>query len=90
MASLCDGYVPDEEVRGQVAGSEGVVSGLQQRETGDAASTALLFTDHQPVSMETPARVQVEIEHFGRGVHTAEKRAGRKIERQGWGRKHEG
>lgn len=47
-----------------MTGSEGVVSGLQQRETRDAASTALLFTDHQPVSMEAPARVQVEVEHW--------------------------
>lgn len=58
--------------------SEGVVSGLQQRETGHAASTPLLFTDHQPVGMETPARVQVEVEHWeetGR-VDKAEKRKG--------------
>lgn len=41
-----------------------MVSGLQQRETRDAAGTALLLTDHQPVGMETPAGVQVEVEHW--------------------------
>lgn len=56
-----------------MTGSEGMVSSLQQREPRDAASTTLLFTDHQPVGMETPARVQVEVEHL-RGVGTAEKK----------------
>lgn len=46
-----------------MTGSEGMVSSLQEREAGDAASTTLLLTDHQPVGMETPARVQVEVEH---------------------------
>lgn len=45
-----------------------MVSSLQQRKTGDAASTSLLFADHQPVRMETPAGVQVEVEHFWGGV----------------------
>lgn len=61
-----------------MTGSEGVVSGLHQGQTWDAASTALLFADHQPVGMETPARVQVEVEHWGetgRG-DTAEKKTG--------------
>lgn len=65
MSPLCNSYISHQEVRGQVTGSEGMVSSLQQRETGDAASTPLLFADHQPVRMETPARVQVEVEHFG-------------------------
>lgn len=62
-----------------MTGSEGVVSGLQQRETRDAASTALLFTDHEPVGMETPARVKVEVEHWEETERedTAEKRKGR-------------
>lgn len=47
-----------------MTGSEGVVSGLQERETRDAASATLLLTDHQPVGMETPARIQVEVEHW--------------------------
>lgn len=64
MPSLCNGYIPYKEVRSQVTGSEGVVSGLQQRETGDTAGTALLFADHQPVGMETPARVQVEVKYW--------------------------
>lgn len=41
-----------------------MVSSLQERETRDAASTTLLLTDHQPVGMETPARIQVEVEHW--------------------------
>lgn len=73
-----------------MTGSEGVVSGLQQREPRDAASTALLFTDHQPVGMETPARVQVEVEHLG-GVGTAEKkRVGMENRKTRVGEKHEG
>lgn len=44
-----------------------MVSGLQQRETGDAAGAALLFVDHQPVGMETPAGVQVEVKHWEEG-----------------------
>lgn len=64
MAPLCYRYIPDQEVRGQVTGSEGTVSSLQERETRDAASTALLLADHQPVGMETPARIQVEVEHW--------------------------
>lgn len=64
MAPLCYRYIPYQEVRGQVAGSEGMVSSLQERETRDAASTTLLLTDHQPVGMETPARIQVEVEHW--------------------------
>lgn len=63
MAPLRYGDIPYQEVRGQVTGSEGMVSSLQEREAGDAASTTLLLTDHQPVGMETPARVQVEVEH---------------------------
>lgn len=64
-----------------MTGSEGVVGGLQQRETGDAASPPLFFTDHQAVSMETPARVQVEVEHWRWGGETrregtAEKKEG--------------
>lgn len=47
-----------------MTGSEGVVSSLQERETRDAASATLLLTDHQPVGMETPARIQVEVEHW--------------------------
>lgn len=47
-----------------MAGSEGMVSSLQEREAGDAARTALLLTDHQPIGMETPARIQVEVEHW--------------------------
>lgn len=61
-----------------MTGSEGVVSGLHQGQTRDAASTALLFTDHQAVGMETPARVQVEVEHWEdtRREDAAEKRKG--------------
>lgn len=47
-----------------MTGSEGVVSRLQERETRDAAGATLLLTDHQPVGMETPARIQVEVEHW--------------------------
>lgn len=57
-------YVPDQQVRGQVTGSQGVVRRLQERETRDAASAALLLADHQPVGVETPARIQVEVEHW--------------------------
>lgn len=53
-----------------------MVSSLQKRETGDAASTALLFTDHQPVCMETPTRVQVEVEHC-RDRRESKERGGR-------------
>lgn len=42
-----------------------MVSSLQQRETWYAPGTTLLFTDHQSVSMKTPARVQVEVKHWG-------------------------
>lgn len=72
MPALCNGYIPHQEVRGQVTGSESVVSGLQQRETGDASSSALLFVDHQPVGMETPARVQVEVKHWEDTADTGE------------------
>lgn len=64
--------------------SEGVVGGLQQREAGDAPSTALLFADHQPVGMEAPAGVQVEVEHWaetGGGERTRQ----RKREEEGKG-----
>lgn len=64
MSPLCDGYVPHQEVRGQVTGSERMVSSLQQGETGDAAGAALLLVDHKPVGVETPARVQVEVQHW--------------------------
>lgn len=64
MAPLCYRDIPDQQVRGEVAGSEGMVSSLQERETWDAASPTLLLTDHQPVGMETPAGIQVEVEHW--------------------------
>lgn len=67
MSPLCNSYIPHQEVRGQVTGSKGMVSGLQQRETGDASGAALLFVDHQPVGMETPAGVQVEVKHWEEG-----------------------
>ena len=83
MTSLRNSYIPDQEVRSQVAGSKGVVSGLQERETRDAASAALLFTDHQPVGMETPARVQVEVEHWGGGQSREQGRDGEQKEKGG-------
>lgn len=64
MTSLCDGYISDQEVGSQVTGSEGVVGGLQQREAGDAAGAALLFADHQAVSVETPTRIQIEVKNW--------------------------
>lgn len=67
MPPLGNGYISHQKVWGQVTGSEGMVSGLQQREPGDIAGTALLFADHQPVRMETPAGVQVEVEHWELG-----------------------
>lgn len=72
MSPLRDGHVPHQEVRGQVTGSERVVGGLQQGQTGDAAGAALLFIDHQPVGVETPAGVQVEVQHWGRRAGEAE------------------
>lgn len=68
-----------------MTGSEGVVGGLQQRETGDAASPPLFFTDHQAVSMETPARVQVEVEHWRWGGRQGER--ARQKKRKGGGEK---
>lgn len=65
MAPLCYRHIPYQEIGGQVAGREGVVSSLQERETRDAAGAALLLADHQPVGVETPARIQVEVQHFG-------------------------
>lgn len=62
-----------------MAGSEGMISSLQERETWDAARTTLLLTDHQPVSMETPARIQVEVEHW----IERERGSGRECRQQG-------
>lgn len=64
MPSLGNGHISHQEVRGQVAGGEGVVGGLQQREAGHAAGAALLLADHQPVGVETPARVQVKVQNL--------------------------
>lgn len=69
-----------------MTGSEGMVGSLQQREARDTASTALLFTDHQSVGMETPAGVQVEVEHWEEGgsEDTAERKGnGQRGQRKG-------
>ena len=84
VSSLCNSHISHQEVRGQVTGSESVVGGLQQRETGDAASPPLFFTDHQAVGMETPARVQVEVEYWRWGGDK-ERGHGRKKGKRGRG-----
>lgn len=73
-----------------MTGSEGVVGGLHQRETGDAASPPLFFTDHQAVSMETPARVQVEVEHWRWGGETRREGTAEKKEGGGGRSRREG
>lgn len=63
VSALRYGHVTHQQVCGQVTGSERPVGGLQQGQTGHTAGTALLLTHHQSVRVQTPARVQVKIQH---------------------------
>lgn len=61
-----------------MTGGEGVVGGLQQRKAGDAAGAALLLADHQPVGVETPARIQVKVQNLDESAEMRRKREGNK------------
>ncbi|KAG9355326.1 hypothetical protein JZ751_000164 [Albula glossodonta] len=63
VAALGDGHIAHQQVTGEVAGSEGTVGGLQEGQARNAAGTALLPAHHQPICMQAPAPVQVEIQH---------------------------
>ena len=55
---LSDSQVSHQQVRGQMAGSEGKIGGLQQREARHTAGIGLPLPQSQPISMEPPAGVQ--------------------------------
>lgn len=63
VSALSDSHVSHQQVRGQVAGGERAVGGLQEGEAWHAAGVGLAFTQRQPVSMQTPAGVQGEAQH---------------------------
>lgn len=53
--TLSDSHVRHQQVRGQVAGRECAVGGLQEGEAWHAASVCLAFTQRQPVRVQPPA-----------------------------------
>ena len=83
VSALCDSHVGHQQVRRQVARSECAISRLQEGEAWHTAGVGLAFTQCQPVSVQPPAWVQGETQHWEdrKRMHTRTGRKGEEVER---------
>lgn len=83
VSALSHSHVGHQQVRSQVARSKSAVGGLQEGQARHTAGVGLAFTQSQPVSMQPPAWVQGEAQHWEDGKRRRGT-GGEEVQRERW------